>query len=318
MFALKKRKSGEFVKYVFHNEVSGSGFVIVPELGAVLTDLYFGGKQIIDGYKKVAELKSLAWGKSALLAPFPNRLKDGVYKFDGQSYQFPLNEENTHTAIHGFAMAKKMKVETWHCGEEEATVVCVYKDAGRRKAYPFPHHFRVCYQMKKNTFSVKMAFKNAGKKPLPVGLGWHPYFQLGEDIGNHKLKLPKDFLWKKIEIDEQMIPTGKQADFLDFQRATKIGDTVLDNCFLLQKNNPKATRFEIQLSYEKQTLTYWQKLNEGHDYVQFFTPPQRNSLAIEPMSCNIDAFNNGNGLTILQPEATLHLECGIRYKQKQK
>ncbi len=314
MFALKKRKSGGFIKYAFHHAVSGSGFVLVPELGAVLTDLYFGGKPVIDGYKKAAELKSLAWAKSALLAPFPNRLKDGVYKFEGESYQFPINEKNTDTAIHGFAMAKKMKVETWSCEENEATVICVYKDSGRRKAYPFPHHFRVCYQMKQNAFSIKMSFKNTGKTPLPVGLGWHPYFQLGKDIDAHKLKLPKDFLLKKIEIDDQMIPTGKQTSFLDFQRSTNIGDAVLDNCFLIQKNNPKATRFEIQLSYEKQKLTYWQKLNEGHDYVQLFTPPNRNSLAIEPMSCNIDAFNNGNGLTVLQPEETLDLECGLRYR----
>jgi aldose 1-epimerase len=51
------------------------------------------------------------------------------------------------------------------------------------------------------------------------------------------------------------------------------------------------------LTHADQELRYWQEVGEsGFPYVQLFTPPHRTCLAIEPMTCNIDAFNNGEGL----------------------
>ena len=40
-------------------------------------------------------------GRGQVLIPWPNRLQDGSYEFDGQHYQLPLNEPEHRNAIHG-------------------------------------------------------------------------------------------------------------------------------------------------------------------------------------------------------------------------
>ena len=38
-----------------------------------------------------------------LLAPWPNRIRDGRYTFEGTAYQLPLTEPGKHNAIHGLS-----------------------------------------------------------------------------------------------------------------------------------------------------------------------------------------------------------------------
>ena len=40
-------------------------------------------------------------GRGQVLIPWPNRIEDGAYEFDGQRHQLPLNEPEARNAIHG-------------------------------------------------------------------------------------------------------------------------------------------------------------------------------------------------------------------------
>lgn len=60
-------------------------------------------------------------------------------------------------------------------------------------------------------------------------------------------------------------------------------------------------------------LEFWMKGGKNKfNYLQLFTPAHRKSIAIEPMTCNINAFNNKEGLIILEPEEVLDLSFGIK------
>ena len=50
------------------------------------------------------------------------------------------------------------------------------------------------------------------------------------------------------------------------------------------------------------------------NFLQVFTPPHRQSIALEPMTCNIDAFNNQDGLKMLAPKETLSGVFGVTWK----
>ncbi|MGB0929923.1 MAG: hypothetical protein ACPGVB_04055, partial [Chitinophagales bacterium] len=56
-------------------------------------------------------------------------------------------------------------------------------------------------------------------------------------------------------------------------------------------------------------LTYFQ--DKVFPYFQIYIPPHRKSIAIEPMNCNIDAFNNGEGLTLLKVGQTWKGSFGV-------
>ncbi|NJN33560.1 MAG: aldose 1-epimerase [Saprospiraceae bacterium] len=84
MFKHEVESFGSFEKHTFTNG-TGDSFSVVPDFGANVIDLRLSDQSIIEGYTNFEELRAMAWGKSILLAPFPNRLRDGKYSFDGKT-----------------------------------------------------------------------------------------------------------------------------------------------------------------------------------------------------------------------------------------
>ncbi|MEM6378691.1 MAG: hypothetical protein AAF705_10765, partial [Bacteroidota bacterium] len=189
-------------------------------------------------------------------------------------------------------------------------IICQYKSKGEEAYYPFLFQFSAAFTITEDTFLVTLTVVNQDLDPIPFGYGWHPYFALGEGIETTELQLPELDL---IGIDQRMIPTGKRYPYEDFLQSKPIGATVLDNCFATKENEDQ--KIQIQLKGPKGTLNYWQENHAGaYPFVQLFTPPTRKSIAIEPMTCNVDAFNNGDGLLKVEPGASSSASFGISFK----
>jgi aldose 1-epimerase len=300
---------GDFQKHTIAN-ASGDAFMVVPAFGANLLDLQFGGISVIEGFKTPEELVETAWGKSIILFPFPNRLKDGEYTHEGKTYQFPINNATTGNAIHGFSSNVKMDVAAVETTENEGKLTCTYTHDGSHEGYPFRFSFKITFILRGPFLDVDMSITNDDFTTIPVGLGWHPYFRLSEKSDDTFLQMPDCQL---VMIDERMIPTGEKTDFTDFNTATQIKDSFLDNGFYIKNQTQNA---EVILSSPVGTLTCWQETGVGKwNFVQVFTPPHRMSIAVEPMTCNVDAFNNKDGLTILKPHETLQGRFGVRFER---
>ena len=300
---------GPFKKHTIANEL-GDAFMVVPAFGANLLDLQFGGISVIEGFKTPEELVEIAWGKSIILFPFPNRLRDGRYVHEGKTYQFPINNADTGNAIHGFSNNVKMEVTNVETTENEGKLTCSYTHDGSHEGYPFRFTFNIAFTLRGSNLDVEMALTNEDSTTIPVGLGWHPYFRLSEKSDDTFLQMPDCQL---VEIDERMIPTGEKSDFMDFQTTTQLRDGFLDNGFYIKNQTQNA---EVILSSNVGKLTCWQETGAGKwNFVQVFTPPHRMSIAVEPMTCNVDAFNSKDGLTILNPSETLQGRFGVRFEK---
>jgi len=130
-------------------------------------------------------------------------------------------------------------------------------------------------------------------------LGWHPYFSLGGNVMDWEVKISNGY---KIEVDENMIPNGKKTLFSVFEKPIQIGDIALDTCFELDHNN----KFELELVNTFGKLNYSQSSdNKQFRYIQLFTPPNRTCMAIEPMTCGIDAFNQQKELVSIDPQNSI-------------
>ena len=305
MFFHRTELWGRFEIHRLYNETEGLSFSVAPQRGACLLDLQFKGRNVLDGYTGAAGLKTLDWAKSALLAPFPNRLKDGRYSAGGEEFQFPLNDAERGNALHGFVLDKPFEVEQVTLAPEKATIALIYRYSGDILHYPFPFSLRVTYTLKSPAdFELSLNMENTGNRELPAGLGWHPYFQLGVPADALELQLPPV---EKISVDERMIPTGEKRAFTDFQKLTAIAGAAFDTGFLLSSPGPVS---EVHFGNGPARLCYWQ--DRAFPYLQVFIPPARQSIALEPMSCNIDAFHNGEGLRILNPGERIEGKAGIR------
>ena len=289
-----------FGQYPRHTLRSGDGrhsLSLVPGHGACLLELRLHGVSLLDAYQSPASMESNDWGKNIVLFPFPNRLKAGRYSWLGREYQFPINDKGTGNALHGFGWNMPMAVERLELSEHEGSITCIHHHDGALAWYPFPFSFSITFSLSGNgDFSMTMRFQNTGSDILPAGVGWHPYFRLGTSLSEVYLQLPG---CRMVGIDEHMIPNGDLLPDARFSNLKPIGDTVLDNCFLLDSGQDTAI-----LEGPAGRLTYRQENGQGKfPFLQVFTPPHRNAIALEPMSCNIDAYNNGMGLWTLAPGA---------------
>ncbi|MDQ6944711.1 MAG: hypothetical protein M3256_00250 [Actinomycetota bacterium] len=124
----------------------------------------------------------------------------------------------------------------------------------------------------------------------------------------------------RLEADDRLIPTGRifpvkttAYDFLDLRA---IGDTELDTAFAnLIADADGIIRVYLQAPGGNPRVTVW--MDASHAYLMVFTgdrlpgPRRRRSVAIEPMTCESNAFRTGDGLRVLGPGASMTTTWGI-------
>lgn len=232
--------------------------------------------------------------KSAKLNPFVCRLAKGKYSFNNQEYiidKFYLNGE----AIHGLLYDALFSIIDSGADDNSAFVTLQYQYEKKDEGFPFNYTCAITYRLQPDgRLSVETIIQNNDAFSIPVCDGWHPYFALGEKIDELSFAMNAE---KMVEFNDNLLPTGNIISYKKFQEPELFKDTFLDNCFLLNETgNPacilKNDQTGLQLTIET---------DKSYPYLQIYTPPHRNSIAIENLSAAPDAFNNKIGLIILAP-----------------
>jgi len=308
MYELIKTPFGKHTCFKLLNPLSGHSFSIVPAVGANVLDIQFGNQSILDGHTTPEELAAGKWGKSAILFPFPNRLDEGKYRWLGKDYQFPINNAATGNAIHGFVRNEAFEVEYVFLAKNFASIRCYFDYVGDLPYYPFPFSLEIEFSIHDTgKFEMQIEVENLHDAPIPFGFGWHPYFRLMEGANSHGLQIPP---CEKVTINKRMIPTGGRSKYQEFQALTFVEDTMLDNCFQSNKNSGS---YQLMLEGNGRYLTMKAPVAQ-FPFFQVFTPPHRESIALEPMTCNVNAFNNKQGLVELAKDKKWNGKMSLQYQ----
>lgn len=300
MFTIDHRtENGLNVIYLIDNS-SQTSVGILPDHGALLhaftimvNDQPFN---IIDNYKDIEELKqqlSTSY-KSAKLSPFVCRTNKGKYLLNGKEYEFQ-NKFPDGTAIHGLLFNHKFTEIESFVNEQNACITLGVNYKAEDAGYPYNYSCHVTYTLLPcNELKINTTVVNKGPDPMPLADGWHPYFKLGAPVDELELKFNST---KMLEFNDSLIPTGDMIDRPEFKEGKKMGDTQLDNCFLLEKTDkdqPVCT-----LSNPSNGLQLKIYAEQNYPFLQLYTPPGRQSIAIENLSGAPDCFNNRMGLLIV-------------------
>lgn len=297
MFEILQQPFGSFEKYILKSATSKVAFV--PAFGANILSLQFNNTEILWGFENEAQLTANDKSRSIHLAPFPNRIKNGKYTFEVTAYQLSFNKLKENNAIHGFVWNKKFEVISTHAEKDFASITLKYIYNSSELGFPFPFELLYEYTLNKNSFSMKIEAINKGRTNMPFGLGWHPYFTLGTDVREWQLQLPECNI---LGADERLIPTGGRNSYSSFLQLETIGNTHFDTAFEL---TDKQDFFETKIFSEKINNTISIKQSNIFKYLQVYIPPNRNSIAIEPMTCPANAFNSDEALIRLKPEENI-------------
>lgn len=265
-----------------------------------------GSREIITGYSGA---KHKVGGQGDVLIPFPGRVREGRYVFEGREHQMVKNDKETPSAIHGF-----LRTVLWEqraLSENSVTFVTAF-DEHAHTGYPFALRAQVIYTLGSSGLRCAFQLRNIGKGDAPVGAGFHPYFTLGDGlIDQYVLQVP----FRSIMEYENLLPTGAvlpvKGSQYDLLQPRPIGETVFNTCYM-DPIRDEAGWVHIRLRNEANGRTITVSLDRSCNYVVLYSGDplpethRRRALAIEPMTCGTDAFNHPEfGLATLKPEEVL-------------
>jgi len=282
------------------NEKSGTEVAILPDYGAMLHSFKINHNDssfnIIDNYNGDAHLKTdlAATFKSSKLSPFPCRIPEGKYNYNKAQYEFQKKFRDG-SAIHGLLYDKPFEIIYKNADKNSASVILKYEYKKDDAGYPFQYTCMVEYMLTEDDYlKVTTTISNTGNETIPVADGWHPYFQLGGKVNDWIIQFHAASI---VEFNNKLIPTGKLLPYNKFNSPQQLNETELDNCFVLQKNYTGAA---CSIINPKNGLGVSLFPDASYPYLQIYTPPHRNSIAIENLSAAPDCFNNKMGLLLLE------------------
>lgn len=234
-----------------------------------------------------------------ILFPFPNRIRAGRFTWDGKEYQLPLNDGPKVNAIHGFACRRPWRVVDQ--GADTASAWLTGEFHGDRDApdcrglWPTDYRIRVTYRLGATSLRIEAEVSNPDARPMPFGLGYHPYFRIpfvpGAAPEECKVVVPARSYW----VLEEALPTGERrpvTDGRDLNQPRRYGDLTLDDVLTDLGSAPGHAGVVTRGMIEGAPGVALELLcTMGFREMVVFTPVHREAFCIEPYTCTTDAVN---------------------------
>jgi aldose 1-epimerase len=278
----------------------------VSPYGASLRGLWRGEDLVITEYSGA---ENNIGSQGDVLMPFPSRIPEGRYTFDGTTYQLPHNDSGRPHAMHGFL--RSVPWQTTALSDSAATFSITVNE-GDFPGYPFVLRISVTYSLGRDGLRCDFHTENSGTRPAPFGAGFHPYFTVGSDtIDADLLELPMR------EIVQNGQPESVAGTRWDFRTPRSVGDAPCDAvCRSPDRDSDGLARVRFSSPDGRRAVTLW--MDRAFDYLVLYSgdtlPPthQRRALAIEPWTCAPNAFNYPDrGLAVLAPGESLAGSWGV-------
>ena len=227
------------------------------------------------------------------LVPYANRIAQGRFAFDGADHQLPRNFGDHPHSIHGFGWQA-----SWTAKATGADHVLLVHDHPGDTGWPWPYHAEQQVMLRPTQLSVSLSLSNVGDRPMPAGLGFHPYFVA--DAGT-RLCFAARSLW--LSTPDMLPQREAPADALgDWSHPAPVqGTSLIDNVYGGWHGSAVVERSDgLRL-----TLTA-----TGADWLHVYRPPGSDHFCLEPVSHMPDVINRG-GMAVLQPGETARLTMTI-------
>ena len=255
------------------------------------------------------------WFGAPILFPYPNRVRDATYEWEGQKLHLPTAA--TGHAVHGLVRDRPFTVEARETGEAGARVTLAIRAADHpdlREHYPFDFALRVSYTLSPGGLRTQAEVTNEGGQSMPFGIGFHPFFRfpLVETTRREDCRV---LLWgpRVWELDAENLPTGRVLPVPAEQDArgyTPIGETAFDTVYTgLALDDPGAGTWSGRYLDPGASVEVIVVADQAFREAVLFAPLARPLLSIEPYTCATDALNLAAagvdaGLLTLAPGAT--------------
>ncbi len=253
------------------------------------------------------------FSSGTVLAPWPNRIEDGIWWLDGEKQQLDITEPALNNALHGLLMAAPYRA-TEQSEEVLELAAAVFPQHG----YPFQLHTTVRYELLDDGLRVTHGFRNVGEGHAPVAVGTHPFFTIG-GVATEDLVLTVD-ADSHFDVDERLNPVREvpvEGTEFDLRSGRRVGELSLDDGFGAVRVVGGVSRHRLTAP-DGRFVELWQ--DESFGYVQVFTTRafphdggEHLAIAVEPMTAPANGFNSGEGVHWLEPGEGWSATWGVHY-----
>lgn len=235
-----------------------------------------------------------------LLAPWANRLDEHAFYAGGLRYE--LNQglgnylkDQDGQPIHGLLVfAPHWEVERMHASADGAEVTSrldFSRYPGWMAQFPFAHSVSMTYRLSGNELEVRTVIENLGAEPMPVSVGFHPYFQLHDSPRDSwRVGIAARSVW---DLNERFTPVGTKSavrESLPVEDELPLRGQFLDHVFGdLERGEDGWARFHVRGVRERLTVSYGPEYPVAVVYAP--TGDGQRFICFEPMSGITNAFN---------------------------
>lgn len=278
--------------------------------------------ELAEGYQSGDEIAKRPGSRFAILCPFPGRIADARYTFDGVAEDLdPGVTGAARGSRHGFVRDADFNLVASAADNERATATLATTAIRSRPGYPFAIDLAVEFTLDATGLTLEAHMRNVGDKPAPCYFGWHPYLRVGSDrIADWELTVPAQTL---IHTGTDLIVLPGEAAYvpvdtvpaLDFREPRRLGDAILDQGYAdLDADADGRLRTRLCNPANGLGLAVWQERGVMHVFTaDTLARDARKAVALEPMECMADAFNRPECADAirLEPGAERVFRCGV-------
>jgi aldose 1-epimerase len=287
----------------------GEQVATIVEVGGGIREYRVGDRDVLEPYP-LDQMCDGAHG--APLIPWPNRLADGRYRFDGTDHQTALTEPDKHNAIHGF-----LQWRPWHPLAQHDDRITMAATLFPLQGYPFTLDVRIEYRLSRDGLSITTTAINVGDKAAPYGCGQHPYLSPGAGlIDACTLRLEAD---TRILTDpDRQLPVGVEGvtgTAFDFRDGRALGELRVDDAFTDLRRDDEGRAWVHLTGPDGRTVQLW--TDNAYPVMEIFSGDtlapdrRRRGLGTEPMSCPPNAFQSGDHVIRLEPGRATTSSWGV-------
>lgn len=290
---------------------SGPARAEIGRVAAVLCDLSIDGVRLTESVP-VDALPPMGCG--IVLAPWPNRVRDGLWHLDGDAQQLDLTEPSAGNASHGL-----LRNTAYRIVDRSPDAVTLGAVIPPQHGWPFHLDTWVRYALEPDGLTVTHGARNTGETDALWAVGAHPYFRVGE-TPVEQLTLVVDRP-EYLELDERLLPvTTRPVDGtpFDLRQPRTLADVDVNTAYGDTEAFIGRSDAAWLTSPDGSRLALW--LDEEFAWIQVYTPrafPRPDgpglAVAIEPMSAAPDALNSRQGISTIAPGAEWQASWGVRY-----
>ena len=277
---------------------------LLPSLGCNVFELTVNGKNAIwFPYPSPGEFavdSAPEFCGTPFLAPWANRLDEHSFYANGTRFELDRGLGNYLTddlgqPIHGLLW----RCPHWSVERLEATDSAAIAQTrlefgahGNLMAqFPFEHRIDLSFRLGARQLEVRTAIRNTGRSPMPVSVGFHPYFRLHDSARDRwRVCLAANSVW---DLDARFIPTGERTPIGEVfanPSALRLSGEALDHVFGdLRSGSTGTARFSVAGHRERLEVVY----GTGYPAAVVYAPQGhgREFICFEPMSGITNAFN---------------------------